>query len=144
MTLLAAFTVLLALLAAMRLSRVILVDDIGLWYVRGPASLWAINHESSLPPIPEVEPQHLDEVVDLREEEAPTLGWRSRLVAGLNCPFCVGWWIGALVLLSLALVGGPDSESTAANIWRWVAGAFALNYVAAHLGSRLGDVDDLD
>lgn len=120
MTLLSAFTGLLALLVTLRLARLVIADDIGLWYIRGPAALWAINHDT------------------------PTLGWRSRLVSGLNCPFCVGFWIGALVLLSLALVGGPDSTSTAADVWRWVAAPFALNYLAAHVGVRLGDTDTLD
>lgn len=143
MTLLSAFTVLLAVLATARLVRLIVADDVGLWYVRGPAALWAVNREADhLPPIPEPEPQNDDLVLDLREQEAPRLGWRSRLVSGLSCPFCVGFWLGCLVLVTLALVGGPDARGTAADVWRWVAAAFALNYVVAHVGTRLGDTDE--
>lgn len=141
MALLAAFTLLLAVLAAMRLTRLVIADDLGLWYVRGPAAMWAVRYDSPLP-LPEVD--SAEEAVELREQTAPALGWRSKLVSGLSCPFCVGWWLGVLVLLSLWAVGGPSSTSTAAEVWRWVAGALALNYVAAHIGARLGDTDDAD
>ena len=118
MTALSLFTGLLAVLGAARITRVIVTDDIGLWYIRGPLVSWVIKHE----------PDHF--------------GWRSRLWSGLDCPFCVGFWVGVLVLVSLAAVGGPDADTTAATIWRWVMAAFALNYVTAHVGARLGDVSD--
>lgn len=142
MTLLAAFTALLAVLATARLTRLVVADDIGLWYVRGPAALWAVEREAPLSEVPEPDRGDEEDAVDLREALSPALGWRSRLVSGLSCPFCVGFWIGVLVLLSLALVGGPSSDSTAADVWRWVAAPFALNYVVAHVGARLGDTDE--
>lgn len=122
MTAFAMFTILLAAGMTARLTRLIVADDLGLWWVRGPASRWAWEHD-----------RHLG---------AGRVGWRSLAISGLSCPFCVGFWLGCLVLTSLALVGGPAAEGTPATIWRWVAGAFTLNYVVAHVGARLGDTDD--
>lgn len=55
-------------------------------------------------------------------------------VEGLYCPYCVGFWISGLCLVSLMLAGGPGD---AAMWWRLGAGWFTLNLIAAHLGSRL-------
>lgn len=115
MTLLHLLDALLALGLTMRLTLLIVGDDLGLWWVRGPWATYAWN------------------------KEGQEFGWRSKISDGLHCPFCVGFWIGVLVLLSLWLAGGPGH---AAEAWRWVAAAFALNYVAAHIGARLGDTED--
>jgi hypothetical protein len=106
------FDILLALGLTLRLTRLIVVDDAGLWFVRMPVFHWAEKHD----------PQGR--------------GWQGKLNTGLDCPFCIGFWIGCGVLLSLYLAGGPGDVTEA---WRWVAGAFTLNWVAAHVGSRMGD-----
>lgn len=104
---------LLALGLALRLTRLITSDTITKWYFREPLSHWASAKESD----------H---------------SWR--LYTGLECPFCIGFWIGAAVLGSLALAGGPGE---AADWWRWTAAIFALNYVAAHINARLDpNMDD--
>lgn len=123
MTVLGVLTLVLVLGLTLRLSRLIIVDDVGLWFVRGPAAAWAWGHDK-----------------DKRGTGA--IPWRSHLVTGLSCPFCVGFWIGCLVVLSLYLVGGPDSTSTAASWWRWIAGAFTLNWTVGHIAARVGDVDN--
>lgn len=115
--------VLLALGLTLRLNRIVTGDHVGLWFFRGPASQWAWSHEK--PPI----------------GTTWVPGWRSKLQLGLSCPFCVGFWIAIAVTASLWLAGGPGDAWTP---WRWVAGAFTLNYIAAHLGGRLGDVDTED
>lgn len=57
------------------------------------------------------------------------------LVDGLSCPFCVGFWIGAAVLaLTLGVSGVTDGSYL---IWEALLASLALNYLAAHLGSRL-------
>jgi len=115
MTLLFLLDLLLVLLATARLTRLVVGDDLGEWYVRAPAGAWAVRGKTP-------ESRHR----------------RLNYVGGLSCPFCVGFWIGAAVLITLWLAGGPGH---AWEPWRWVAGAFAINYVTAHLGARLGDVD---
>ena len=53
---------------------------------------------------------------------------------GLVCGYCVGFWLAGLCLLSLILAGGPgDAEVW----WRVLAGWFTLNYVSAHVWSRI-------
>jgi len=123
-TLLAALDLLLVLGLTLRLTRLIVTDDLGLWWVRGPASFWAMRHDT-----------HQTVNAGALSEQI-IVGWRSKLSVGLSCPFCIGWWVGCAVLASLAAVGGPGD---AAELWRWIAGAFSLNWIAAHIGSRLGD-----
>jgi len=104
---------LLALGLTLRLSRLIVVDDIGDWWVKRPIA----ERLGKMPTGPK-----RDKAFDYWD--------------GLSCPFCVGFWIAGLVLLSLYLVGGPGD---AAVLWRWIAGWFALNWIAAHIGARAGD-----
>lgn len=114
---------LLVLGVTLRLTRLLTVDDLGWWLVRSPAYRWAArpNSDPGEPPIP-------------YDPDVPPATWRQKLVSGLDCPFCAGFWIGAMVLLSLALCGGPGD---ALAFWRYAAGAFTLSYVSAHVASRL-------
>lgn len=96
---------LLVLGATMRLTRLVVADDLGKWLIKERANRWA-----------EYDPQYLPETK------------RQKLVSGLDCPFCVGFWIGAAVLAGHRLPGA-----------RAVLLPLALNEVAAHLGARLGD-----
>lgn len=102
--------VVLLLGLTLRLSRLIVTDDIGDWWVKEPVRRWAMR----------------------RKDPTKALDYAD----GLDCPFCVGFWIAGLTLLSLFLVGGPGE---AHDVWRWVSAWFALNWVAAHLGARAGD-----
>lgn len=69
-----------------------------------------------------------------RAEPDPQFGWRSKLVSGLECPFCVGFWIGTFTLGTAAICNrSPRSRSA----FRFAAGSLGMNYVAGHIGSRL-------
>lgn len=111
--LLALIDVLLALGCTMRLTRLITTDHLGRWWIGDPATLRA-NHG----------------------RHRTLWGYIDALV---HCPYCIGFWIGNIVLTSLYLTGGPGDTT---EPWRWVTGAFTLNYVAAHIGVRLGDTGD--
>jgi hypothetical protein len=104
-----ALDIILLILATARCTRLITTDNVpGNWWIYGPLyKKAAVTH--------------------------PTPKW-SRYLEGLTCPFCVGFWIGCVAIASLILVGGPGE---AAVWWRWLAGAFALNYVVGHVSSRL-------
>jgi hypothetical protein len=102
------FDLLLLLLATLRVSRLVTTDNLpGQWWIYGP--LFKRAYQDGPKP------------------------W-AKYVEGLQCPFCVGFWIGCLGLLSLWLVGGPGD---AALWWRYLAGAFALNWIVGHVAARL-------
>jgi hypothetical protein len=94
-------------LATLRVSRLVTTDSIGQWWFYGPAFKAATK-------------------------DGPK--WWSKYIEGLNCPFCIGFWIGCVGVLSLWLVGGPGD---AAEWWRYLGGAFALNYLVGHVAKYL-------
>lgn len=114
--------------ATLRLTRLVVTDDLGDWTIYRPAERWAIRHDGSQL-----------EYEDHRPALDETAGWRSKLVSGLSCPFCVGFWIGAGVLAADAVTAGTRLERG----WRFAKAALTLNYATAHVGSRLdGNTDD--
>lgn len=94
----------LAALTTARLTRLVITDDIGV-YVRRP----------------------LNRLADQQDVE----DW---VRDGIECPWCIGFWIGAGVLATHPLW-------RRSGIARLAAGALALNYVVAHVAVRLGDFD---
>lgn len=56
------------------------------------------------------------------------------VAAGLDCPYCVGYWLGTAVLASHALASRTRPTHAA---WRFVAGSLALNYVVGAVEARL-------
>lgn len=123
-TLLAALDLLLTLGLTLRVVRAVTGDTIGERYILDPTRAWAMRqHPKTTGDLT---------VIDGEAHSRRWLFWQS----GLACPFCIGFYIAGAVLLSLFLVGGPGD---AAEPWRWVAGWFTLNWIAAHVGSRLGD-----
>lgn len=119
--------ILVAALAALRLTRFVTSDFLGEWWIAGPAKRWAWRNgtdgyspsEIARSPAPTPRPEN---------------GWRSKLVKGLDCPFCVGFWLGVLVLL--AEVVAPRIP-VVRPLWRFAAGALALNYVTGHVSARI-------
>jgi hypothetical protein len=99
--------------ATMRLTRLIIGDELGGWVLREPAEQWA-----------------------WRKEPAED-GWRHKLVSGLSCPFCVGFWIGVGVLAGHAVLGRSSA-------WRFALTALALNEVAGRLTLLEEFVDQSD
>lgn len=96
--------------ATARLSRLVTTDFIGAWWIKDPVDRAMERYEESHPGEPEP--------------------WWWKYRAGLDCPYCVGFWIGTGVLASYAVAGRS-------RFWRFGAGALALNYVVAHVSSRI-------
>ena len=111
----------LAVGASARLSRLVITDDIGRWWVKEPVDR-AMDAYAE---------REIWASANVGQDPREPWWWKYR--SGLDCPFCVGFWLGAGVLASRAVL--PE------KVWRFGSGALALNYVAAHLGSRLGDFD---
>jgi hypothetical protein len=108
----------LVLGSSMRLTRLITSDDIGLWFVKHPAYKWAAENS----------PQPTG-----GDEWAPP-SWRTKLVTGLDCPHCVGYWVGVGVLGSYVVT---RKSRPLAAVWRFVAGTLTLNTLITTIGGPL-------
>lgn len=86
---------------ALRLTRLITADTIADRYLRQPVFRWAGDDER-----------------------------RTFWAEGLECPWCVGFWLSGLAILSLWLAGGAGD---AAMWWRVAAGWFTLSYIVARV-----------
>lgn len=111
---------LLALGATLRLTRLVVTDDLGKWWLREP----------------------LDDWFHARPGSTRRMRFHHYL-SGLECPHCVGFHAAWVTVLALMIAGGPGE---AAAWWRIGAGILTLSWVAAHIGVRFGDAgyaDDL-
>lgn len=119
------------LLATARASRFFTSDSLGEWTLVGPAKKWAHRHEST----------YVDQAAAEDAEASgapiptphPANGWRSKLVNGLDCPFCVGFWLGGAILLGEATIG----RSPLRPLWRFGIAMLGMNYLVGHLSSRI-------
>lgn len=55
------------------------------------------------------------------------VGYASEMI---NCPFCIGFWLGGAVLVGEVALGHT-------KLWKLGIGALALNYVVGHVSSRI-------
>lgn len=110
-----ALGLLLVLGATVRLARAIVTDLVGEWWVKRPIDN-AMNRYAA------------------KHQGKPTPWW-WKYRSGLECPFCIGFWLGAVVLGTFMLWGSSPA-------WLFVAGALTLNEVAAHLGDLIGDFEE--
>lgn len=92
--------------ASLRLTRAVTTDEIGALLVREPL------HRAA--------------------PDSTTLA--GRIVDGVYCPFCVGFWLGAAVLAGHALTAGSPRGRAA---WRFVAAALTLNEIVGHVSARI-------
>lgn len=133
-------TLLLSAMASLRLTRFITTDTLGSWTLVEPAVRWATSLEGGYAI------KDGSELMDFHSHEfnvvngyAPLQvnedrGWRSKLVSGLECPHCVGFWIGAATLTAGALA---EKRPATRKIFTAVAGSLALSYVTGHISQRL-------
>ncbi len=98
--------------ATARLTRLVVADDLGKFWVQEPVSDIAATY------------------ADHHDGQAPAW-WRY--ADGLSCPNCVGFWIGAGVLTVTTATKG----TRLAKPWRFVMAALTLNVVTVVAGSRV-------
>lgn len=117
----------LAVGATLRLTRFVTSDFLGEWTIVGPAKRWAWKRSGV---------GYQPSEIGARVEAVPTpphwSGWRSKLVKGLDCPFCVGFWIGAVVLVATVVCPKPLRP-----LLRLAYGSLGLNYAVGHISSRI-------
>ena len=135
---------LVTLLASARLSRFLTTDKLGDWLIVRPAKAWAIRHEGEetivVATAQTASGEEIPTVYEHTGEPDEDNGWRSKLVAGLECPFCAGFWAGGALLAGDLLL--PEKGVARATFTLGVK-ALALNYVVGHVSSRL-DADDFE
>ena len=112
--------------ASLRLTRFITSDTLGEWLIVGRLKAWGDYHEARHLHARGTPPEHVTE-----DHEPET--WQARAVTALDCPFCIGFWLGAAVLASWLAV----RDTRLAGPWRYAAGALTLNYVVGHTSARL-------
>lgn len=119
---------LVLVLITARLSRFVTSDTLGEWLIVSPANEWAANHEGQ-----RRSRLQYDDGSDAGPDIDPRDGWRSKLVSGLGCPHCVGFWLGLVVLAVSKLTRVP----VLGKLIRFAGLGLALNYVVGHVSSRL-------
>ncbi|QHB37003.1 hypothetical protein QDA00_gp09 [Microbacterium phage Matzah] len=153
-----ALTYALALLAALRASRFLTSDSLGDWVISGPVKRWAERAEVEAI-LERVAQARQDDVWERQNSKTPTytlpngettddpaewaiakaeedgpITWEAKLAKGLDCPFCIGFWLtGAAVLTAAAANRGPRRRAA----FQVLAGAFGANYITGHISKRL-------
>lgn len=127
-----AWRIILLLLGVARLTRLVTEDDLGWWWIRQPAYRWANHREMRLPPL---SPEERVAVYD--GEPEPENGWRSKLVSGLGCRWCVGFHLGWLALAA-ELLTSRKGLRWARGPWSFLLGALALNAASNAVGKGTG------
>jgi hypothetical protein len=147
--------------ASLRMTRFVTRDWLGEWTIAKPLKTWAIQHEADAltaqteerkriiavqenlvqwelqQQITPDEQKRLDELRaetgmwDQYDEHYP-ISWQQKLAHGLDCPFCVGFWVGLIMLSATVLM--PQALQ---KPWKVLLGALGLNYVVGHVSSRL-------
>lgn len=145
-----AFTIILVLGGTLRLTRFITSDTLGGWLIRDRALLWGKQRETSYrtavlqvlerlyserDSLTPAAARMLNKLEGQLGEDEP-MSPAMRLVSGLYCPFCVGFWVGfAMILLTLGVI--VLSVTWLSIAWYVALGALTLNYIAGHISARL-------
>jgi hypothetical protein len=140
--------IVLVVLATARLTRFITRDWVGEWTIVRPVKSWASSHERR-------ELERRSEVLRARREvefdrlvhddadvfppysEHDPFTWQAKLATGLDCPFCVGFWVGGAVIAGEAITGASRAPRVLRAAWSGILAALALNYLVGHLSHRL-------
>lgn len=117
----------LLVLATLRLSRLVTGDTLGQWLILSRAWRWANRYK----------PDSTRPGVFVQHPDGPS-PQRLKLASGLVCPFCIGYWCGAALLVVSYFTGPLGDEPV---WWRLLVGSLALNYLVGHTASLMGDTD---
>ena len=131
---LAALFLPLVVLATLRLTRLITTDWLGEWLIVAPAKHWAVETANDEQVITSDLEEGASEIWNDLDWTQVT-SWRLKLVKGLDCPFCVGYWIGLVILgVTAAVIFAPVWLVIA---WGILLGSLALNYIVGHVSSKI-------
>lgn len=114
-------SVVLAVLASARLTRFVVRDDLAKWWIKDPIDRAMDEYAAG----------ELLEADQQGREPVEPWWWKYR--SGLDCPWCVGFWVS----LGVAGVAGMRYPPIRLGL-----AGMAINYLTVHAGERLGDYDD--
>lgn len=103
--------------AAARLTRLVVVDDIGQWWIKEPVDAAMQRYADA-----EIERA----AAQGREPRTP---WWWKYRDGLECKWCAGFWVCAGTLAGEHLT----RDTPLRPLWRFTTAALALNYLTANL-----------
>src|SRR6187551_155583 len=128
--------------AVVRLTRFVVLDDLGHWLIKRPLQQVAFDHD--------IKAHHRirtneDMTVQVTEpdwtEDTDTMPTAVRAAHGLSCPFCVSTWLG-IGAVAIALAAWPHPR--ARNAWLTVAGGLTASYLTGHIVDRLDLHEETD
>ena len=126
----------LAILATARLTRLATEDHLGRWYFQAPIQAWGDRHEvAAIAAVSETGHPDAVDRLSAYDPEYPWT-WQKRLSEGATCRWCVGFWIGVLVLAAVVLCPRPLR-----GLLRFGLAALGLNLVANAVGRWTGTLD---
>ena len=141
------------LLAAVRVARLTTKDEWGEWVYVGRIKRWATWAEAPF--------KKRDNYADGTSERIvakdaagpwinidngemgsaltppPEWGWRSKLVKGLDCGFCLTPWLVGGLLIATALTRPGRPLALLRPFFDWLVSTLALSYVAGHVWNKL-------
>lgn len=143
----------ITLLAATRLTRFVTTDKLGGWLITEPAQDWAAGREAreverlvkivkaygdtGVEPGGQTGPlvEHARTTLENYDPDEPVT-WQAKLVSGLECPYCVGFWITAATLGLSRISRRTGILGTGT---RFLLEALAASWVTGHLGEHFDD-----
>jgi hypothetical protein len=122
--------------AVVRLTRFVVLDDLGHWLIKGPLQQAAWNHDLAKYGRHKVSEDGQVEVhlPDWQADDTDTMHTAVRASHGLGCPFCVSTWLG-IGAVGIALAAWPHPK--ARNAWFAVAAGLTASYLTGHIVDRL-------
>lgn len=130
----------LVLGATMRVTRLITNDTLGQWWVKDPIDAWfhadpaKERHEQDVIDHEDAVRHHGIRLPSPVPPGPPRRQSYHRYLAALECPHCVGYWVGVAATASY-LVARKNRRSLA--VWRTVAATLSLNTVAVAAGDAI-------
>lgn len=137
----------LVTLATLRLTRLVTTDWFGEWTIVRPIKRWAAEHEANrrrargatlhamrhdYGDLNETAEKVVTELEATLAADEP-ISVPGRLAHGLDCPHCVGFWLGGAVLVAERSL----RHTRAGGLLRLGLSALALSYVTGHISQRL-------
>ena len=110
--------------AALRVTRFATTDVLGGWVLADPLKRWACENDPDGPhPF---------------GYAAPARAWRHRLIAALDCPFCVGTQATIAIGAAMALTSSRSRRrSTAGRLVRAACATLGAAYAVGHVSHRI-------